>query len=831
MTDAQRSGDDRTRTFVRQAYGVIPATLDLVNRARRAGANRGHGPAGRAAVGRFWLSVFVLSMLTVAGSDPPELSNGTVALRWDAAGQWLVLTRSSDGREFFRMRPAGATVTAIHRVAVSNVPADGCAAWELRLQDGCRLQIWPVAGSGFVCGRAIRPAAGFPGQELTRWEVWEGRLTEEPEPEGWRVLGTGGLASPAQSPGSYVWLAVARPRSLAGLVAGWITHDRASGVWFPSVRDERVQLRARLDYGRVRLKPDGEVTSEVFAVGWFGDARLGLEQWAELVAHHYGIRLPPQPCGYCTWYSRPHGGASDEVHLRQLAELAARELAPFGFQVVQIDDKWQAGFSTNGPRRNFTTHDPAGPYPSGMKAAADSIRRLGLVPGLWYMPFAGTWYDPWFAPHADWFARREDGAPYETAWGGTCLDLTHPGARAHVESVTRRIVHEWGFRYLKLDGLWTGSATRQQYINSGYQEDHMGDARFHDPYRSNIEALREGLKLVREAAGPEVFLLGCNAAQNMRAYGAAMGWVDAMRVGPDNGPEWDRLIRGPLFSSRQYFLNGRVWYNDPDPVYVRPSVPLEQARLIASWVTVSGNLWMNSDWLPDLPAERLDILKRTLPSHGRPARPVDLFEREPARVWVVRDERTNGVRVLVGLFNWDAQPWSADEPLAELGLAPGRFWERFEFWEDSLAAPAQGHLSATVPARACRIWMLRPTSDHPQVISTSRHVTQGIVDVEEEHWDRARRTLGGRSRVVGRDPYELRVVLPETGGYGAPVRAWVTLRGLPGTVAVRVPVALRTEGRLVRIGFLPPHGGVAEWQVQWPGHGDRRPGPDASNTD
>ena len=43
------------------------------------------------------------------------------------------------------------------------------------------------------------------------------------------------------------------------------------------------------------------------------------------------------------------------------------------------------------------------------------------------------------------------------------------------------------------------------------------------------------LRLVREAAGPNVFLLGCNIPQNMRSFGGAFGLVDAMRVGPDTG--------------------------------------------------------------------------------------------------------------------------------------------------------------------------------------------------------------------------------------------------------------------------------------------------------
>jgi hypothetical protein len=61
---------------------------------------------------------------------------------------------------------------------------------------------------------------------------------------------------------------------------------------------------------------------------------------------------------------------------------------------------------------------------------------------------------------------------------------------------------------------------------------------------------------------------------------------------------------------------------------------------------------------------------------------------------------------------------------------------------------------------------LRPMLDRPFLLSTSRHVTQGMIEVREERWDAAARTLTGRSEVVRGDGYELRIALPET------PRAW-----------------------------------------------------------
>lgn len=628
-------------------------------------------------------------------------------------------------------------------------------------------------------------------------------------PSQLKTLGTGGLLAPDKNPGSYVWLAVAEPTSRNGLVFGWLTHERGSGVLFSKVEGDAVRVEAQLDYGRLRVAPGKAVPLETLAVGYFNDARLGLEAWADAVAKVQEIHLPPQPSGYCTWYSQPHGGASDEKHIAELSTFASKELAPYGFSVVQIDDHWQAGLSTNGPKRNFTTHAPKGPYPGGMKAAADQIKSLGLVPGLWFMPFAGTYYDPFFKDHQDWFVRHENGGPFETAWGGTCLDMTHPGARAHLSNVVHRIAHEWGYDYFKMDGLWTGTGTRQQYVNSSYKDDAIGDAVFHNPEKTNLEAYRDGLRLVREVAGRKIFLLGCCAPQNMRSYGSAFGLVDAMRIGPDNGSDWKGLLRGPLFGSRHYFLHGRVWYNDPDPVYVRTNIPLKHAQLICSWVALSGQLNLSSEWLPGLPAERLDVLRRTLPGHGSEPRPADLFDTEPARLWLVTDTRRTPRRDVIGLFNWGDQELALDYPLDRLGLDAKTNYSAFDYWSNAPVPPIQGRLKITVPPQSCRVIAVRSRENRPLLISTSRHVTQGMLDVLEERWEETSLTLHGRSQVIAGNAYELRLAQPQQ------EVPWSmdTAEAVAETNETSLSVVSKVEGELVRITFDPKFSGVVRWKV------------------
>ena len=646
-----------------------------------------------------------------------------------------------------------------------------------------------------------------------------------------RTLGTAGLKPPDQNPGSYLFLTLADPSTRRGVVAGWLTADRGSGVLFSDVTQDRVRFRTQLDYGHLRLAPGETTKLETLAIGCFDDARIGEERFADAIARQYHIHLRPPPAGYCTWYSQPHGGAADEKSIIALAECAVKELKPFGFSFIQIDDKWQDGKERNGPARRFTRAKPDGPYPHGMQPIADRLHQLGLTAGLWFLPFASDYQDPEFKDRQDWFVRRLDGKPYETPWGNTSLDLTQPAVQAYLADMVRTI-HGWGYNYFKMDGLWTGTASEQIYVNDGYHDDHFGNnAPFHDPRKTNLEAFRDGLRLLRQAAGPTVFFSGCNVSQNMRTLGGTLGLLDSMRIGPDNGHAWGdyrqeiannacgSLVTGPIRGSRLYFLNGRTWWNDPDPTYVRSAIPIQHARLITSWVALSGQVYLNSDWLPGLPPERLDIIKRTIPAHRAIARPIDYFDSIMPRIWLVSDTRRSVRRDVLGLYNWESEDQTMNCSAAKAGLDPAKTYFAFDFWANAPAPSFTGAFDYQVPAQSCRVIALQAASDHPVLVSTSRHVTQGIVDVLAEKWSHSARTLSGTSQLVGQDPYELRLAgLNHPGGNwtlvsttvsAADQAAGVTIAPKPATVGeegwVRVLINSK-ESRSVNwsLKFTPP---------------------------
>jgi hypothetical protein len=145
-------------------------------------------------------------------------------------------------------------------------------------------------------------------------------------------------------------------------------------------------------------------------------------------------------------------------------------------------------------------------------------------------------------------------------------------------------------------------------------------------------------------------------------------------------------------------------------------------------------------------------------------RPVDLFDERTPRIWLLEDDRRGTPFYLVGLFNWsDKDEAKIRASYERIGLPTAQRYATFDYWANKFGTLDGDTLDETLAPASCQILAVRPVSEHPQLISTSRHITQGVVDVVMESWDAASNTLSGVSRVVGGDPYELRISKPTSG--------------------------------------------------------------------
>jgi hypothetical protein len=273
----------------------------------------------------------------------------------------------------------------------------------------------------------------------------------------WSTLGSGGMRPANQPLGSFGYLAVADPASRNGAICAWLTQERGLGTLLPKFQDGRLSVDAELEFGNLRVKPGQSRETDTLVVGFFPDVRLGLERFADEVAKTCEIRLKAKPSVFCTWYARRHDsdGASTEEELAKTAAFAKTHLQPFGLNVFQIDDHWQAGTEgkspvkeglNKGPIKTFKSTNTN--YPGGMAATAANLRREGFIPGLWYMPFAaeseGAEED---FPSGIFVKAPETGSPLSnTRWSGASIDTTSPAGEAFLRD---------RFRHPDLRAAWT----------------------------------------------------------------------------------------------------------------------------------------------------------------------------------------------------------------------------------------------------------------------------------------------------------------------------------------------------------------------------------------
>lgn len=307
-----------------------------------------------------------------------------------------------------------------------------------------------------------------------------------------------------------------------------------------------------------------------------------------------GVSARPVPAltGYTSWYR--HYGDIDtscllhdlegaaryyeraDAERRQTADVSARVL-----RVFQIDD----GYAKVGDWGQVDARK----FPDGLAPLADAAVQAGFVPGLWVSPFVCERTSHLFAEHADWLLRDDAGAPVQTGchWsGGYALDTLNPDVRAYTERVLRTMTQTWGFRLLKVDFLYAACMVGHGGMNRG-------------------QLMADAMKLVRDAVGDQVMLLGCGVP-----LASAFGIVDYCRIGCDVGLDWDdkphiRLLHRERVSTKNSReatlarkpLDGRAFGNDPDVFFLRDDVKLTRRQRLDLLETdaACGSVLLTSD--------------------------------------------------------------------------------------------------------------------------------------------------------------------------------------------------------------------------------------------
>ncbi|MDP3911906.1 MAG: alpha-galactosidase [Gemmatimonadales bacterium] len=632
------------------------------------------------------------------------------------------------------------------------------------------------------------------------------------------------------------------------------------------------------------LRPEGDTATLGVAYLAEGDGLAALSAAATPASTVDRERLAAlaAPAG---WSSRSalNAAVSEERVLANLEFCAATFDARY-FRYFQIDDGYQ---------RAAGDWETNAQFPRGHRWLTDRIHASGFLAGLWIAPFAVSEPSGVPAQHPGWLLKdRPD-----------VLDGAHPEVQQWLYDLARRVVRDWGYDALHIDGLAA--------VTAGMT--HHGGLTDAEAYRRGIAAIRDGL-------GTEAFLLAEGAPLQHAA-----GIVNGMRVGPDVEPSWGGIQVAARSAALRSFYHRAAWLNDPGRLVVRPPLTLDEARVWASVVAAAGGVTLCSDDLPQLPAERVAILQKTVPvartpggegkrggggggggggrvlgsqvedvdlapaiviAGGEPqplvgpwrfrtgddpryaARDYDdeaweeiavpeVWERSghadydgrawyrtrfalPARartappaatleigkiddadetfingvpvgqtrdrlayrryavpadalnwggenilavrvldaggpggIWSLRRDHPAGTWVVQGapswwtivFVNWTEEPLAVQQALAPLGIPArtggggGRF-AAYDVWQERPLPDVARTLEASLAPHAALVVALRPTATRPQVIGTSRHIIQGVIDIADEQWEAATRTLSGTARNLDGRPYAITIAVP-----------------------------------------------------------------------
>jgi hypothetical protein len=450
-----------------------------------------------------------------------------------------------------------------------------------------------------------------------------------------------------------------------------------------------------------------------------------------------------------TWYSVQFG-ASEKTVLEN-ARWLAENLRDYGATCVWVDWEWYHSNFVGQESPGIDIFNPNKErYPNGLKYVSDEIRKLGLIPALWIAATDDTNKNIMMQEHEDWIL-----VELPRWWCGRWfVDPTHPGVLGeYIPAVFRQLL-DWGFEVFKWDDLPGALNTYDRHHDRFYNRD-----------ISTEQALREVMRIARGIIGDNRYIMSCSG-ETTRAITFAADYFDGARIGGDIF-SWDEFVLECIDKVLKYYVYHNVlWYADADNLVVRSEHNnMEQARSRVSFYGLLGLPITLGDNLPDLEENRVELLKRALPALD--VHPMDVQEIVRDTPYVVINlsvAKTFGSWNVVDVLNTTDATIDVRLRLDEdLGIdtSCGKAYIMYDYWRQTCLGVGIDSLDPTLPAYGSRVIRISEIEGHPQVISTSRHVSQGAYDIDSLEWDDAECRLSGTSKVIGGETYTIALYVPE----------------------------------------------------------------------
>lgn len=299
-----------------------------------------------------------------------------------------------------------------------------------------------------------------------------------------------------------------------GLILGWLSQREQFGVITANKDLSRYQMHASAhgqmlvpkletnDVDDISRSDDGAYKKNYVSTDW---------SYAQLISPHSYDEEPmanylhsvaeanhSKPCqngnlftGWCSWYVF-YQNITASILRENIVSLATMRKSYISTNVTVVDDGYMTAWG------DWDSLKPdAFPPGSGLDVVSSDISTNHMRPGLWLAPFAADKHSQIVKEHPDWIIRNDKGIPANSSNCGKFfygLDATNPAVREHAYECVRRAVQEWNFTVLKIDFLYAACLE--------------GNGKY-DLSMSRAQAMDLALQTIRNAAGPDVYLIGC----------------------------------------------------------------------------------------------------------------------------------------------------------------------------------------------------------------------------------------------------------------------------------------------------------------------------------
>lgn len=273
-------------------------------------------------------------------------------------------------------------------------------------------------------------------------------------------------------------------------------------------------------------------------------------------------RMPERPIfGGNDWYCNYGDNSHDKivVHAKRIAECAkGRRYKPY----MVVDDGWELCVH-NYERVDLTKYFNGGPWKysnrnfEDMGKTAKAIEEAGAIPGIWFRPlFTAEHFPKEYLLKAD-----------------TIKDTLDPSMPEVLEIIKSDVatLRDWGYKLIKHD--FSTFDIFGKYGPAMSDDMFGGECNFADKTKTTAEIIKNMYGAIREAAGDEVMILGCNTVSHLSA-----GVFELQRTGDDtSGRDWEVTKRmGINTLAFRMPQHGAFYAVDADCVGITKNVPWEK---------------------------------------------------------------------------------------------------------------------------------------------------------------------------------------------------------------------------------------------------------------